>query len=221
MAERISGEELTPFFNAWLTARTARVEVDVRVERPPGHECLAVVVPWSARRYQYTVKDLALPASGRVVIDGVEVAVPAESSWAVLDHGRGRWPYAVTWNWGAGSGRVEGRVVGLQVGGKWTDGTGSTENALFVDGRAHKISEDLEWQYDRADWRSPWRVRGERLDVTLTPFHERVSRTNLGVLRSEIHQCFGRWTGWVADDAGDRVRVDGLVGWAEEARNRW
>lgn len=206
---------------ARLTARTARVEVDVRVERPPGHECLALVVPWSARRYQYTVKDLALPASGRVVIDGVEVAVPAESSWAVLDHGRGRWPYAVTWNWGAGSGRVEGHVVGLQVGGKWTDGTGSTENALFVDGRAHKISEDLEWQYDRADWRAPWRVRGERLDVTLTPFHERVSRTNLGVLRSEIHQCFGRWTGWVADDAGDRVRVDGLVGWAEEARNRW
>jgi hypothetical protein len=29
------------------------------------------------------------------------------------------------------------------------------------------------------------------------------------------------FTGWVADDAGVRVPVDGLVGWAEEARNRW
>ena len=47
------------------------------------------------------------------------------------------------WNWGAGSGVVDGRVIGVQVGGRWTDGTGSTENALVVDGRVHKISEEL------------------------------------------------------------------------------
>lgn len=206
---------------ARLVAGTARVAIDVEIERPAGHECLAVVVPWSARRYQYTVKDLALRVRGRVTFDGAEVALPADESWAVLDHGRGRWPYAVTWNWGAGCGVVEGRVIGLQVGGAWTDGTGSTENALFVDGRAHKIGEDLAWTYDRREWTAPWRVRGARVDVTLTPFHERASRMNLGLLASEIHQCFGRWTGWVVDDAGARVRVDGVIGWAEEARNRW
>src|SRR5690606_23325261 len=43
--------------------------------------------------------------------------VLGEDSWAVLDHGRGRWPYRISWNWGAGSGRSHGRVVGLQVGG--------------------------------------------------------------------------------------------------------
>ena len=44
---------------------------------------------------------------------------------------------------------------------------------------------------------------------------------NLGVVAAETHQCFGTWSGWMADDAGTRVRVDGAVGWAEEARNRW
>src|SRR5699024_12210425 len=34
------------------------VRVDVVAELPPGHERLAVVVPWSDRRFQYTVKDV-------------------------------------------------------------------------------------------------------------------------------------------------------------------
>ncbi|MBZ5711882.1 DUF2804 domain-containing protein [Nannocystis pusilla] len=206
---------------AVLTARTPRVAVDLQIDRPPGHECLAVVVPWSARRYQYTVKDLALPASGRLVVDGEEIIVPAGDSWAVLDHGRGRWPYAMTWNWGVGSGRVAGQIVGLQVGGKWTDGTGSTENALFVAGQAHKLGEALVWDYDRRDFTAPWRVRGERADLSFEPYYERAARTDLGLLFNETHQCFGTWSGWVADDHGQRVRVDGLEGWAEEVRNRW
>ena len=82
---------------------------------------MGVVVPWSARRFQYTVKDVARPALGSLWVDGVEHPVAAGDSWAVLDHGRGRWPYAVHWNWGAGSGLVDGRVIGVQVGGRWTD----------------------------------------------------------------------------------------------------
>ena len=46
-------------------------------------------------------------------------------------------------------------------------------------------------------------------------------RMNRLVVAAETHQCFGTWMGWMADDAGTRVRVDGVPGWAEEARNRW
>lgn len=207
-----------------IRVRTARVEVDVVAAAAPGHEALGVVVPWSDRRFQYTVKDLARPLAGTITVDGERSEVPPGEGWGVLDHGRGRWPYSMTWNWGAGSGRVDGRVVGVQVGGRWTDGTGSTENALLLDGRLHKNSDDLVWEYDRSDWRAPWRVHDRdraRVDLTLTPFHERVARTNLLVLEGETHQCFGTWTGWMTTDTGERVTVDGVEGWAEEARNRW
>jgi hypothetical protein len=188
----------------------------------PGAECLAVVVPWSQRRFQYTVKDVGRPVTGTLNLGDEEIRLgPDDGSFAVMDHGRGKWPYSITWNWAAGYGRVAGRRVGLQLGGKWTDGTGSTENGLFVDGRLHKIHDDLTWTYDRSDFQAPWRITGPRVNVTLAPFHERDERTNALVIASEIHQCFGVFTGWVRDDAGDRVPVDGLVGWAEEARNRW
>ncbi|MDN4172987.1 DUF2804 domain-containing protein [Nocardioides sp. SOB77] len=204
-----------------LRARGPRVEVDVVAHRPPGHECLGVVVPWSDRLFQYTVKDVARPATGTVRLDGVAADVPAGESWATLDHGRGRWPYDVRWNWGAGSGRTDGRVVGIQVGGQWTDGTGSVENALVVDGRLTKISEELVWDYDRDDWLAPWRVTGTTVELTFTPFHLKRSVTDLKVFASRTHQCFGHWAGRVRDESGAWVRVEDVVGWAEDVHNRW
>lgn len=193
---------------------------DVTVTRPSDHDCLAVVVPWSARRFQYTVKDVALPATGTVTVEGLTHAIPAGESWAVLDHGRGRWPYDVAWNWGAGSGISDGRTIGIQVGGRWTDGTGSTENGVLVDGRMHKISEDLRWEYDIARPLSPWRIHGGGLDATFVPFHDKVTRTNLGVISARTDQCFGWWSGRFADDEVD-VSFEGVAGWAEDVHNRW
>jgi len=212
-----------------LRARTRDVSFDVVAELPPGHERLAVVVPWSDTRFQYTVKDVARPARGTLWVDGRTVDVPAGSSWAVLDHGRGRWPYDVRWNWGAGSGESDGRVVGIQVGGGWTAGTGSTENAVVVDGRLHHLPDELDWDYDPADLHRPWRVTGGGLDATFEPFHTKVTRTNLGVVASSTDQCFGHWSGEFVPGVGGRaagretapVRFDGLVGWAEEVHNRW
>ncbi|HQR79739.1 MAG TPA: DUF2804 domain-containing protein, partial [Actinomycetota bacterium] len=180
-----------------LVAHTDRVDADVQITRPPGHESMAVVIPWSEKRFQYTEKDNTLPAAGRVVVDGQPRDLPAGQTWAVLDHGRGKWPYDNTWNWGSGSGTVDGHVIGLQFGGKWTEGTGMTENALCIDGTVFKISQELEWRYDTTDWLAPWTVRGDDVDVTLTPGYERSTRTNAGVIFTEVHQCFGTWNGTV------------------------
>lgn len=199
-----------------LRAHTGEVRFDVSVIRPEHHDCLAVVVPWTSGRFQYTLKDVALPANGSVTIAGQRHPVPPGESWAVLDHGRGRWPYDVRWNWGAGSGIVDGRSFGIQVGGQWTKHTGSTENGILIDGELHKISEELEWVYDLDQWRRPWRIRGGGLDATFTPSYDRKAVTNLGVLASRTDQCFGSWAGRYRD-----VAFDGIYGWAEDVHNRW
>lgn len=205
-----------------LRARTKRVTADVVLHRPGGHESLGVVIPWSATRFQYTVKENTLPATGSVIIDGREHRLSPDTAFGVLDHGRGRWPYRTTWNWGSGSGRSEERTIGLQFGGRWTDGTGMTENALCLDGRIHKLGEDLTWTYDRHDWMRPWQVRDHsRVDLTFTPRYERRSRTEALAIATEVHQCFGNWTGHVVDDAGATVAVNDIAGFAEEARMRW
>jgi hypothetical protein len=117
-----------------------------------------------------------------------------------------------------------GRRIGLQLGGKWTDGTGMTENALVVDGRLSKLSEELVWTYDRADWLAPWRIRtprSDRVDLTFTPSYDKVSRLQAGIAASSVDQCFGTYAGRVLPDSGDEIAVEGLFGWAEEATWRW
>lgn len=201
-----------------LVARTDRVDADVQILRPDGHESMAVVIPWSEKQFQYTEKDNTLPASGKVVVDGRDYPLPEGQTWAVLDHGRGKWPYSTTWNWGSASGEVGGHVVGLQFGGKWTEGTGMTENALCIDGRVSKISQELQWGYN--GWLDPWTVRGDDVDVTFHPRFERATKTNVGVIFTEVHQCFGHWTGVVRAE-GVEYTVDGVRGFAEEAQMRW
>lgn len=199
-----------------LRAEVPQARFDVDVTRPADHDCLAVVVPWSGERFQYTVKDVALPASGTLAVGDGRYDIPAGESWAVLDHGRGRWPYEVVWNWGAGSGVHDGHVIGVQVGGRWTDGTGSTENGLLLDGHLHKISAELAWDYDLADWRRPWRVSGGGLEAVFTPEYNRHAFTDLALISSRTDQCFGWWSGRFGD-----ITFEGIYGWAEDVHNRW
>ena len=205
-----------------ISAAFADFDCDVVLDHPPGHESLSVVIPWSERRFQCTTKDNTRPATGAVRWSGDEWTFDgAGHAYGCLDFGRGKWPYRTVWNWGSASGEQAGRTVGLQLGGKWTAGTGMTENALCLDGRLSKLSEELAWEYDRADWMRRWRIRSSRVDLTFAPVYDKRSRLQLGIAESEAHQCFGRYSGSVVADGGEVIAVDDLFGWAEEARWRW
>jgi hypothetical protein len=201
-----------------LRASAEGLSVDVFAELPDGHESLAVVVPWTDRRFQYTVKDVTRPARGQVTVDGVTTEF--QDAWAVLDHGRGRWFLDVRWYWGAAVGLTVGHLLGMQFGARWTEGTGMTENALMLDGRVTKISEQLVWEYDLERPLEPWHIRGTDVDVTLTPEYDHASRTNLGIIGTRGDQVFGTFTGWVRVD-GERIEVRDLFGFAEDVANRW
>lgn len=219
---RASGGDLTiaidqrPSGSA-IHAEALDFRLDVEITQPDGHESMGLVAAWSDRRFQYTVKDLGRSVRGVLRIDGRTIDIDPAESFAVLDHGRGKWPYSISWNWGAGC--APGRAI--QLGGQWTDGTNTTENALFVDGVLHKIDEAVQWEYDRSNWLAPWHISGPRVDVVFTPFHLRTSRTWIGVLGNDTHQCFGHYSGRAQTDDGAWVQLEDLTGWAEDVRNRW
>lgn len=205
------------------TSLDGPIAIDIRVDKPADHESLNVVVPWSRRRFQFTSKQNSRAATGTVTALGTTHELSNDrDAWAVQDLGRGVWKYSNRWNWAAGSGRsAEGRLVGLQFGAKWTAGTGATENALCIDGRLSKLSEELEFTYRWDDPMQPWTIRGEQVELTLTPTFDRYDVTDLKVLKMEVHQCFGTWSGRIVDAHGGTHHLDGVRGFAEEARNRW
>jgi hypothetical protein len=221
MREEAAGTRLQARFRT----HDATLEADVFAARPPGHETLNVVIPWSDTRFQFTSKQNCRPAHGTVVLNGETVPFgPTNHAFACLDYGRGVWPYRCVWNWGSASGVQGGRRIGITLGGQWTDGTGMTENGILVDNRLHKIGEDVVFTYDRTDWMKPWRLRtrgSDRIDLTLVPFFAKAATINLLLLRSELHVLFGRFSGTITTDDGERIPIADLIGWSEEHRARW
>jgi hypothetical protein len=197
---------------------------DIRISRPAGLESVNVVVPWSDDTFNFTSKQVARPATGVLRVGHEEFALGADGdAWGVLDVGRGRWPVRATWNWGAASGRAAGTVVGLQLGAKWTEGTGATENGFVLDGRVTKLGQELHWSYSWDDPNSPWVIEdpGGQLSVVLTPRYDKYTLAGDDDLGSEVHQVFGTYAGRVVDDDGRTVEFSGLQGFAEEARQAW
>lgn len=201
------------------------LQADFFCRQPQGHESLNVVVPWNERLYQFTAKDNTLPTEGRVDLGGKLIRFDAGESFATLDFGRGIWPYSCFWNWASFSARLpDGRSLGVNFGAGWTDNTGSNENALCVDGRLIKIHEDVIFGYSVQDFKAPWTLRTKetsQVDLTFTPFFERVAKTDMALLRSEVHQMIGHFNGVILGADGERIEVKQAVGWAEDHHAKW
>ena len=93
---------------------------------------------------------------------------------------------------------------------------------MIVDGRVHKLGE-VGFDYTSGDYMRPWRFRDDdgRLDLTFTPFFERVAKTDMVVIRSEVHQMIGHFDGMMLGENGEAIEVRRAVGWAEDHHARW
>jgi hypothetical protein len=221
-ANRVDGADLAVRFRG-RAAGGVTVAADLVVRRPPGHESLNVVVPWTATRFQLNSKHAALPCEGEVGAGERRYVFDPRTGFAVQDWGRGVWPYRSCWNWGVATGFVGDVLLGVNFGARWTTGTGTNENGILWNGRLHKLMEDLHWEYDPREWRKPWRVTAPHsgaLDLVLEPVAAHTPRLDLGVLATGGVCAFGRWRGRVRA-AGRELAVDGLLGWAEEFSHRW
>lgn len=199
------------------------LEAELHVSFPAALDTLNVLVPWSDKHFQFTSKQLPLPAHGTVRWGDEVWNFDADTCFGVRDFGRGIWPYRTRWNWAAISAREGDQHYGINLGGQWTDGTDATENGLILNGVLHKIHEDVVFECDHRDHMKPWRLHtpgSKTVDLELTPFFDRHSHVNLGIFRTSVHQCFGHFRGAVNVD-GNRVDVKEALGWAEEHHARW
>ena len=200
------------------------LHAELTIEHPPNDESLNVVIPWNRQTFQFTAKHHTLPTSGIVKIGNRRFTFSPEESFAVLDYGRGVWPRQATWNWGMASQLVRGQRVGLNFGGQWTDGTGMTENAIFIDGVMTKINEDVHFTYDRTDFMKPWTIHSkfsDQVQLTFTPFFERVAETNAKVIASSVHQMVGYYDGTIQLEDGATLCIQQMLGCIEEHVAKW
>jgi len=201
-----------------------RLIADLSIIHPREDDSLNVVVPWNRQTFQFTAKHHTLPTNGFVQIGNRKYEFNHEDCYAVLDFSRGIWPRETVWNWAMASQRLRDKRVGLNFGGKWTDGTGMTENAVFVNGKMNKIHEDVIFEYDRSNYKKPWYITtkfSDRVLLTFHPFFEQVSKTDVRLVKSETHQLVGYYNGKVKLDDGTTLIIQQMLGCVEEHEAKW
>jgi hypothetical protein len=199
------------------------IQAEISIACPPGHESMTIVIPIPGKRFYYNRKINCLPAAGRLRYGEIEEEIDPHRSLASLDWGRGVWAYRSFWNWASASGFLaDGRTVGLNLGCGFGDTSAATENCLVLDGRIHKLDQ-VRFDYQSGDYMKPWKFTDNqgRLALDFVPFAERPARTNLMIITSEVHQMFGRYSGRFVAEDGEKIAIEGLIGFAEEHHARW
>ncbi len=92
--------------------------------------------------FYYNQKINCMRARGEVIITTVThmFLIPRTASPSSTG-GRGVWTYKNTWYWGSASGAVDGVPFGWNIGYGFGDTSAATENMLFYNGKAHKLSQ--------------------------------------------------------------------------------
>jgi hypothetical protein len=230
---RFDGERVKVVFQAesggrhvqlqWPTFKGGGISADLHMHCAAEHESMVIVIPFALNRFYYNRKINCMPAEGSIVLGEEKIHLKPDACLGNFDWGRGIWPYASFWVWASASGFLpDRRTVGLNLGFGFGDTSRATENAVVLEGRIHKLSQ-VDFSYQPADTSEPWEMRSRdgRLQLSFHPFVERVAKTNLLLIASEVHQMFGQYSGWFVTDDGERIEIQGLVGFAEEHHARW
>jgi len=199
------------------------IQAEIKLQFPPKHESMTIVIPIEKRRFYYNRKINCLPAAGILRYGDVHEEINPDTSLASLDWGRGVWAYNSFWIWASASGYLpDGRSVGLNLGDGFGDTSAASENCLVLQGRIHKLDQ-VTFDYDPQDYNKPWKFKDNqgRLALDFVPFIERKAVTDLKLIYSEVHQMFGRYHGTVVTDSGEEITLNGLIGFAEEHHARW
>ena len=190
---------------------------------------MVIATPFSEdkKAFYYNQKIIGMRASGTVMFEGKQYEFSPDDSFGLLDWGRGVWTYDNTWYWGAAQGIIDSHKFGFNIGYGFGDTSKASENMLFYDGIAHKIGRltfDMKHnEYGSIDFMAPYGIVSDdgRFDVTLTPILDRSAYTSIGIVLSDQHQVFGRFTGTAVLDDGTRLEIRDLLGFAEKVYNKW
>ena len=175
--------------------------------------------------FYYNQKINCLRASGYAKV-GDRLLDFNKDSYGVLDWGRGVWTYKNTWFWSSASFEQDGHIIGWNLGYGFGSNKAATENMLFYDGKAYKINDvrmDIPLKRSGGDdFMSKWTFRSPTGEVAMEffPILDRHADTNLLILRSNQHQVFGRFKGYIVIE-GKTIDINDALGFAEKVYNKW
>ncbi|MDK2808990.1 MAG: hypothetical protein PWP24_1727 [Clostridiales bacterium] len=195
----------------------------------PAMDSMCIATNWREKptAFYYNEKKNCMPARGKVKIGDREILLEEKSAFGVLDWGRGVWTYDNTWYWCTGSGMLDGKPFGFNLGYGFSDRSQASENVIFYNGVAHKLDEvtfhiqknsKKEFLFEKT-----WKITSfdGRISGFFEPILDRKAEIDLKCIISNQHQVFGRMQAQVVLDDGTALLVKDFLCAIEVVHNRY
>lgn len=228
---RAEGKGFSLCFEAERDRRTLRLaaaggggpaDIEMTLPHLTGDEAMVIATPFEKPgQFYLNCKEHFYGVTGHARFGDRLVEARGEET-ALLDWGRGVWPFHQEWFWGCGAGRADGGRFGFNIGWGFGNPANATENMFFWNGKAHKLGA-LSVGRDEGDYMAPWHfVSGDgRFDMTMTPVYDNDTKTRFAFVNNRCHQVFGHFSGTAVLPDGRIVRVGELLAFCEHAVNNW
>jgi len=203
-------------------AKIGNIEISLILNNDTENEKMVIATPFFKQRQFYlNYKENYYGVSGYAQL-GKKRIEPGSEDTALLDWGRGVWPYKHEWFWGNGCGFVNGGRFGFNIGWGFGDLQYATENMFFWNGKAYKL-DIIEAERDKSDYMKPWHFRDSSgvFDLTLTPVYDRYTENRALIVNTHCHQIFGYYNGTAMLPGGEVINVNNLLAFCEHAENKW
>ena len=203
-----------------ILVRSERFEADLSCH--DAGDAIVTVTPFRfAGQFYYNYKKVFRDLAGHLEMHGGSQLLDRET-FLLLDSGRGVWPYRHSWIWACGATETDRGVLALNLGGGFGAEGAPTENAVFLDGRIHKLGK-VYFQFVPDDCMRTWHISDDRkrLRLTFRPAFDNYTHTNYLLVHNRCHQVYGRLSGTVELDDGEVLRLEDIPFFCEHAVNRW
>jgi hypothetical protein len=166
-------------------------------------------------------------AKGSARLGGEEFIFNPDVDFGTLDWGRGVWTYDNTWYWGTGSGLIDGKPFGFNLGYGFSDRSCASENMLFYNRKSSKLDEVSFYipvsSAGELDYMGRWTIKSSdgRFEAVLKPIMDRKAYIGAGPILSDQHQVFGLMDGECALDGGEKLAIQDFLCAIEHVRNKY
>jgi hypothetical protein len=196
------------------------LQVALDIQRPAHLQSVNLVAPLQGGGFHATSRQLGLPAAGSVQLGRKQYSCAPGQSFAALDFGRGVWPLNSYWQRAAFA--AAGGIAG-NFGSGWLEHSGLSEDALWFGGEVQLLDSPMQIERSSQAPLAPWRLDSadDSASLLFTPRQLHRACPKLGPFHANTVQWFGHYTGVLRGPKGERVPVDGALGWLGETHARW
>jgi uncharacterized protein (DUF3820 family) len=177
---------------------------------------MSAVAPAGVRPFNFTYKNACIGVQAYLKFNNKEIEL--NGNYGVLDFTLGFPPRDTRWNWASATGKTnDGKIVGLNLVAHFNDGL---ENVLMFNGKLIPLGKAT-FNYNHPADKETWNIKTDDgiIDMNFMPSGARKDNINVGILKHQFIQPFGKFEGNILLD-GNKIPFT-AYGVVEEHHSIW